>query len=213
VADRDTGQEGGASVGDMSAPGLAWSLGGAALVLLSLVSLACDPPHALGTKITSPPLLGTDGVLHGIAPGDSARFTVIVFFASHAPCQSAHDVRLRELYATYRPRGVDFLVVDSEASATLERDRDEAASRGYPFPIVLDRGSALAHRLDAAYATEAFVIDRFGDVRYHGGIDSDERVLHDDAKGFLRDALDDLLAGAPLRQEETKAPRCALRTW
>jgi hypothetical protein len=184
-----------------------------ALAILALAASACAPREMTWTKITSPPLPGTDGAAHGIEPSASAQFTVVVFFANHCPCQAAHDPRLRDLYTTYHPRGIDLLIVDSELGASVERDNTEVVNRGYPFPIVIDRGGVLAHRVGAEYATETFVLDRFGNVRYHGGIDSDKHALHDDATPYLQNALDDLLAGVPLRRVESKALGCALQTW
>jgi peroxiredoxin len=174
---------------------------------------ACAPPPIVNTRLTFPPLPGTDGAIHDLAPGRETRLTVLFFFADHCPCQAAHDARLRDLYTLYHPRGVDILGVDSELGANPERDRAEAIKRGYPFPILIDHGGALAHRVGAQYATEAIVVDAVGDIRYHGGIDSDKRTLHDDATPFLREALDDLLAAAPVRRTETEALGCALQTW
>jgi peroxiredoxin len=174
---------------------------------------ACARRDVVGTKLASDALPGTDGARHALQPTDGSRLTVLFFFADHCPCQAAHDARLRALYAAYHPQGVDVFAVDSEVGATPERDGAEAAKRAYPFPILVDRGGALAHRVGAEYATEAFVIDRSGAIRYHGGIDSDKRTLHDEATPFLRDALDDLLAERPLRRTESKALGCALQTW
>jgi peroxiredoxin len=174
---------------------------------------ACAP-HVVNTKLSFAPLPGTDGATHALAPtGGDARLTVLFFFADHCPCQAAHDGRLLDLYTRYHSRGVEILAVDSELGATPERDEAERIKRGYPFPILIDHGGALARRVDAQYATETIVVDPFGDIRYHGGIDSDKRTLHDDATPFLSDALDDLLANAPLRRTETKALGCALQTW
>jgi hypothetical protein len=79
--------------------------------------------------------------------------------------------------------------------------------------VLVDPGGVLARALGAEYATESFVLDAAGAVRYHGGLDSDRKQLHDDARPFLQDALDDLLAGKPLRTAESKALGCALQTW
>ena len=182
-------------------------------VLLVALTAACAPSGLLGTKLAASPLPGTDGATHALEPGEGTRLTVLVFFANHCPCQAAHDARLRDLYALYHPRGVNILAVDSEKDATAARDGAEAAKRAYPFPILLDHGGALAHRLGAEFATDVFILDRSGAVRYHGGIDTDMRDLHDDATPFLRDALDDLLAERPLRRAESKALGCALQTW
>jgi peroxiredoxin len=184
-----------------------------ALVTTCASLVSCVPPPSLGTKLDSTSFVGTDGSSHALQPDGASRLTVLVFFANHCPCQAAHDARLRELYARYHPQGVDVFAVDSEVSASLERDRAEALARAYPFPILIDSGGALARSVGAVYATETVVIDRSATIRYHGGIDSDKRDLHDSAVPFLRDALDDLLAGGSPRRPESKTFGCALQTF
>ncbi len=122
-----------------------------------------------------------------------------------------HDQRLRKVAEDYGRRGVRFLGVDSEVGATLERDRAEVERRRYPFPIVFDRGGELARTLGAEFAGYTLVLDRDGTIRYRGGIDSDRVRLRDDATPYLRDALDDLLAGRTPRLPESKPLGCALR--
>ena len=139
-----------------------------------------------------------------------ARLTVIVFYADHCPCFRVHEERIREIVRVYGPQGVKVLVVDSEVSATPAGDAQAASERGLPA-IALDPGARLADALDAEYATYTVVLDGAGKVRYRGGIDTDKNVLHDDASPFLKDALDDLLAGREPRVSEGKALGCALQ--
>jgi hypothetical protein len=140
-------------------------------------------------------------------------FTVLVFFSPSCHCLTAHDARLVALANEYAPRGVTFLMVDSEVRADEAFDRGEADRRRYPFPIVIDRGARVARRLGAEYASYSVVLDRQGHALYRGGIDSDRDHLHDDAAPYLRDALDDVLAGRPPRLAEGKTLGCSLQTW
>jgi hypothetical protein len=180
---------------------------------LFLALVGCRPP-SVGEHVSPLALHATDGALHSLPPTESeAKLTVLVFSAWHCPCQNVHDSRLGALYAHYHPQGVDFFPVDSEVSGSLPDDAAKAKERGYPFPVLLDPGAGLARTLRAEYATESFVIDRQGMVRYHGGIDSDRSRLHNDAVPLLANALDDLLTGRPLRAADTKALGCALQTW
>lgn len=146
-------------------------------------------------------------------PGDLSRskLTVLVFYADHCPCFRVHEDRIKELDKAYGPKGVRFLLVDSEVEASLERDTTSARERSLP-PIALDPGAKLADALGAQYATYTVVLDEAGHVRYRGGLDSDKNRLTDGAKPYLRDALDDLLAGKEPRVAEGKALGCALQT-
>jgi hypothetical protein len=177
-------------------------------VLLAMAACASPPPPR---AIPESQLPGTDGRAHPLVDR-SATLTVIEFFSAHCPCQTQHDERLRVLASAYGPRGVTFVAVDSEAGASLARDGREAAGRGYVYPILIDEEGAVARALHALYATYTLVVDREGRVLYAGGIDSDKNHLTSDPATYLRDALDDALAGRPLRQPEGKALGCALMT-
>jgi peroxiredoxin len=139
-----------------------------------------------------------------------ADFTVIEFFSAHCPCQRAHDARLRALYEAYAPRGVQFLAVDAETGASIERTSREASARRYPYPLLADPRGAAADALGAEFATYTVVVDRAARVRYAGGIDSDRSHLTGDAELYVRDALDDLLAGRAPRVPRGEALGCSL---
>jgi peroxiredoxin len=184
-----------------------------ALVLAFASALAgCGAPGRTAARVPDVTLAGSDGAAHQLAEiVRRAPFTVVVFFSADCPCQRAHDARLRELFAQYRPRGVEVVAVDAEATSTLASDREEAQARGYPFPILSDPEGAVADALGAVWATYAVVIDGSGRVRYRGGLDSDRTHLTDGAALWLRDALDRVLAGREPEPAETSSLGCALR--
>jgi hypothetical protein len=137
------------------------------------------------------------------------QFTVIVFYGATCPCFAAHRERLQKLAADLAPRGVGFAIVDSERHAPGEPPIPEAV--GPNLPVLRDEGGDLARRLGARYATESFVVDATGRVRYRGGIDSDRKVLNADTQPYLRRALASLLAGNPPALTTSKVLGCALR--
>lgn len=186
------------------------SVAAGAALLLALSSCASAPP-AYVPAWPALTVVDTSGAKTTL-PADLARskLTVLVFYAEHCPCFRVHEARLVELARTYERRGVRVLFVDSEASSNADGDARAAAERGLP-PIALDPGAKLADAVGAEYATYTVVLDARGRVRYRGGIDSDKDLLHDDATLFVRDAVDDLLAGREPRVAEGKALGCALQ--
>jgi hypothetical protein len=188
----------------------AFVLGATLCTLAALASCAPGPPAVVPAW---PPLTVVDTTgASTTLPADLARskLTVLVFYSEHCPCFRVHEERLVELAHRYGPRGVRVIFVDSEVSASAERDSRSASERGLPA-IALDRGAKLADAVGADYATYSVVLDPQGRVRYRGGIDSDKDRLHDDAQSFLRDAVEDLIAGREPRVAEGKALGCALQ--
>ncbi len=185
---------------------------------LGLVLLAACAP-AVAPASPTPPSTGIAGIVLRALDGTAVPFddalqkhpvTVVSFFSASCPCQRAHDARIKALAALEASRDVGFLVVDPERKTTPDEDAAEAHSRGYP--ILRDPAGALAARLGAEYATFSVVLDRAGRVLYRGGIDSDKTHLRDDATPFLANAVDDALAGRPVREPSTKSFGCVLET-
>jgi hypothetical protein len=137
------------------------------------------------------------------------KLTVVIFYAATCPCFSAHVERLRQLQAELGPRGVGFLVVDSERHGPREPPLPAEVAPG--LPLLRDESAVLAKRLGALYATESYILDPAGKVRYQGGVDSDRKYLRPDAQPYLRHALLKLLAGDAPELATSKALGCALR--
>jgi hypothetical protein len=137
------------------------------------------------------------------------RFTVVMFFSETCPCFAIHTERLRDLARELSPKGVDFVVVDSERHAAS--DPRPAAVAGTDLAILRDPGGRLARRLGAQYATESFVFDASSRLRYRGGIDDQRKHLGPNAKAHLHDALIHLLDNDAPAFVTAKALGCALR--
>jgi|SRR5580658_2316950 redoxin len=179
--------------------------------LFAFLLNGCVSSRPAVSRVPTLTIAGTDGRAHPLwADVSESALTVYVFFSAHCRCLAVHEPRLRALEESYAPRGVRFFFVDSEAGATVARDRVQAHARNYTFPILVDPGAAFADAMGAEYATYTVVVDRSGSIRYDGGIDSDRSHLRAGAQLFLRDALDDLLAGRAPRVAHGEALGCAL---
>ncbi len=181
---------------------LKWRRG--ALILAVAACSAAHHPTVVDIRFPS-----TEGGARSLID-PAARLTVVEFFSAHCPCQAKHDERLRGLAARYRAQGVAFVAVDSEADATLARDRREAVRRHYPYGILVDPTGKAAAALRANYATYCVLIDSSGAILYQGGIDSDRNRLHADATPYLADAIADAVFGRPIRVPVAKSLGCSL---
>lgn len=135
------------------------------------------------------------------ARASRSPLTVLVFFSPDCPVQKAHDARLRELVATYAPRGVSF------AAVVTARSGDVAAA---PMPVVEDPKAALANALGVDFSTHAIVLDRERRILYSGAIDSERTHLTSGAEPYLRNAIDAALAGRPVARPRTEPLGCPL---
>ena len=182
----------------------------AGALLFVAAALGCAAEST--ARVAPTTLHGTDGRGHALPdPNAETRYTVVLFLARGCEYVDLHAERLRALTVRLRVRGVAFYGVDPEVGAELEVHRETSQRLG--FPVLVDPGARLAKRLGARSSGYAVVLDPSGGVHYRGAIDSDRATLNDDAEPYLSNALDDLLAGRPVRRAETRALGCVLRTW
>jgi hypothetical protein len=136
--------------------------------------------------------------------------TVVVFISTVCPVSNSYNLRMKELYRVYAPKGVKFEFLNANQNESPAEVEDHARSVGFPFPVMRDSNNVMADRLGAEYTPESFVIDRQGVVRYHGRIDDAQnpaRVRQDS----LRLAIDAVLAGRDVPAPETKAFGCTIK--
>ena len=156
----------------------------------------------------------TDGSVVLLDPAVSAA-TVVVFTSNGCPYARAWHDRIQSVAREYGPRDVRVLQVVSnddadhpEDSADGMRARVTAGELAGPFLRDADQSAAQAY--GATATPEVFVLDRDGVVRYKGAPDGD----HDDPgqkAGWLREALDDVLAGREVARPLTSPAGCSIK--
>lgn len=180
------------------------------------ISIEEDHP-AVAIGDPAPPfagLLGTDGRRYGLGDFAGAAALVVVFSSNRCPTAKAYASRLRALQADYGPRGVQVVLLNSNAphlypDESYERMVERAAEDGYTFPYLVDEGQRAARAWGPTCTFHAFLLDRRRRLRYEGRFDNarlaDRVTSHD-----LRNALDDVLAGREVRLAQTRAFGCSL---
>jgi peroxiredoxin len=129
---------------------------------------------------------------------------VVIFRSTLCPYSNFYNELLKNMTAEYGRKGVLFVAVHSDRWETEDEIRAHAARFGHTFPIIRDPDGRLARLLDARRTPEAFLLDGEGKLRYHG------RVAAKVGTPDLRNALDALLAGRPIKPAVTKAFGCAI---
>jgi peroxiredoxin len=129
---------------------------------------------------------------------------VVLFLSTSCAYSNYYNDLIRDLAAEFAKRRVLFVGVNSGNGEALEDVRAHAREHGHTFDIIKDPESRIAELLDARFAPEAFLLDSFGMLRYHGRIAS--KISSPD----LKSAVDAFLAGQPVRPAETRAFGCAI---
>lgn len=149
--------------------------------------------------------------LHGFA---GKRAVVLVFLGADCPLANLYAPRLVEFDREYRPKGVAFVGINSNARESEAQAAEQVRKLGIEFPVVKDTGNVLADLALVERTPEVLVLDGEGKIRYRGAIDDQyaqggarkPRPAHQ----YAKDALDAILDGRTIEVAATPASGCLI---
>jgi peroxiredoxin len=169
---------------------------------------------AVGERAPHVALPEPGGVEVRLEPDQHAA-SVVVFTAGGCPFALAWHDRIQRVARDYADRGVAVLQIvpgdetdHPEDSVAAMAHRVAAGELAGPY--LRDVEQSVARAYGATATPEVFVLDREGVVRYHGAPDGDHDDPAQDA-AWLREALDDVLAGRPVARPLTSPAGCSIK--
>lgn len=159
-------------------------------------------------------LQGTDGKRHSLQSFHEPVL-VVVFTCNHCPYAVAYEDRLVAMQRDYAARGVRFVAINSNDDKSHPEDSfprmvERAKQKGFNFPYVRDADQKVVEAYGAVCTPHVFAFDSERRLRYRGRID-DSKDPEQVKRGDLRDALDDLVAGRPVRVPDTRPFGCSIK--
>lgn len=170
------------------------------------------PNEKLGAKI-EPKLVDPDGKPVGFASLAGKQGTVVVFLSFECPNSNGYTPTLLELHKEFSSKGIAFVAI-AENDLTAAELKAKVAEFKLPFPVFVDAKQTIADAFKAHTTPEAFVLDQHSMMRYRGRIDNlynarlkaNPKVTEHD----LRNALNNVVAGEPVKTPVTKAIGCPI---
>jgi AhpC/TSA family len=146
---------------------------------------------------------------------------VLEWSSSSCPYAKAQYVsgRMQELQKWSTENGIVWLTILSSGKSRsdyLEPTKADAFNKargGVPSALLIDASGDMGHAYGALVANHMFIVDRAGVLVYAGGIDDGEtmdtkKVLR--ARSYVRPALEDVLAGRPVKRGTTDPAGCSI---
>jgi hypothetical protein len=183
----------------------------ARMIALALVALLASGP-VLAQRVDNFRLLDHQGRSHELYYHGDAGAVVIMIQGNGCPIVRNAIGDFQALQRAYADKGVRFFMLN----ANLQDDRasiaQESTEFGIDIPILIDEGQLVGEALGVVRTAEVFVIDPRGwQLKYRGPMH--DRITYQTQKAeasahYLADALDAVLAGAPVAQAEREAVGC-----
>ena len=170
----------------------------------------------LGAPAPDFQLPATDGRTYALADFAEAPVLVVFFTCNHCPYVIASDETTRATVEKYQPRGVRFVVINSNSRHTYAEDDfphmvRRMAEHRFPWVYLRDETQQVALAYGALRTPHFYVFDAARRLVYTGrGLDNPREP----AKATINDlenALDDVLAGRPVRVPQTNPIGCNVK--
>src|SRR5712671_4575780 len=142
---------------------------------------------------------------------------LVMFICHHCPFVKHVAAELAQLGRDYAPKGVGIVAISSNDPAVSADDSPEglqtmAAKLGLNFPVCYDETQAVAKSYAAACTPEFYLFDQDRKLVYRGQLDDSRPTNGKPVTGAdLRAAIDALLAGRPLSQEQRPSLGCNIK--
>ena len=170
----------------------------------------------LGTSAPAFELQDPEGKLHRLNDAAESPVVLIAFICNHCPFVKHLANEFAALSTEYAPRGVaTFAIMPNDVDAYPDdapiHMAEEARMRTYEFPYLHDSDQSIAKAYQATCTPDFFVYGPERTLVYRGQFD-DSRPDFGTADGKdLRDALDDALAGRPVRATQKPSLGCNIK--
>ncbi len=159
-------------------------------------------------------LLDHTGASHELYYHDDRSAVVFMVQGNGCPIVRNAMPRYRELRDMYAGRGVQFFLLNSNLQDNRKTVAREAEAFGYDIPILLDDTQIIGESLDLVRTGEVFVLDpKTWSVVYHGALDDRltyEKQKQEAGEHYLKNAIDDVLAGRPVAVPATDPVGCLI---
>jgi len=172
----------------------------------------------LGTK-------APDFVLPDVVTGRSVslatfgerRALLVMFICRHCPYVKHVQTELVRLGQDYRAKDIGIVAISSNDASEYPDDgpaslKQMAQELGFTFPLCHDESQAVAIAYAAACTPDFFLFDRERKLAYRGQLDDSRPGNGKPLDGRdLRAAIEALLAGEPVKQEQRASVGCNIK--
>ena len=153
------------------------------------------------TSLNAPPKQ-----VRSFSPG--TKGTVLIFVSSLCPCTDAHRQMVESILNQTNTKGINFYLVFSNKGESTDFIEYFYRSIKWDIPYILDTSGILLNKYKATHTPQAFVLSPQKKILYRGPIDDSNLNQGRVDKAYLKNALQDVLAGRAVKTPEVAGTGC-----
>jgi peroxiredoxin len=171
----------------------------------------------LGTPAPAFSLPDPSGALHSLDAAAGSQAYLVMFICNHCPFVIHVADELARLGRDCQAKEVAVFAINSNDARNYPTDGPEpmrkvSAERGYTFPYLIDADQDVAKAYHAACTPDFFLFDAGRRLVYRGQLDGSRPGNSVPVDGEdLRRAIDAVLAGEPVPEEQVPSIGCSIK--
>lgn len=189
------------------------------ILILGALSLSAQP-IAVGSIAPDFSLKNIDGTTVSLSDYENEKGVMVIFSCNPCPYVIAYEDRMIALHNEFAPQGFPVVFINpndpiQQPADDVERMRERAQEKGYPFPYLVDEGQHIYPAYGATRTPEVFLLENNGDgtfvVRYTGTVDDNYQDAAAAQVPYAANAVRALLAGEEPNPATTVAIGCGIK--
>lgn len=161
-------------------------------------------------------LEGIDGRQYSLNSFADKNALIIIFSCNHCPYVQAYEGRVKQIQEDYSNKRVSVVAINSNEDLnypddSFENMKKRAAEQKFNFLYLRDEDQTVARAYDATHTPEIFLFDKNRKLAFHGKIDDNWQEPDKVQNHYLKNALDELLAGKDISVPETFTIGCTIK--
>lgn len=170
----------------------------------------------IGSQAPDFELIATDGKKYSLNSFSDNEALIVIFSCNHCPYVQAYEDRIKEIQEDYGTQGVAVVAINPNEDVnypddSFENMKKRSSEKKFNFPYLRDEDQSVARAYDATHTPEIFLFDKKRKLAFHGKIDDNWQEPNKVQNHYLRDALDELLAGKEISVPETFTIGCTIK--
>ena len=170
----------------------------------------------IGSSAPGFDLPNIDGKRYSLNSFTDKKALIVIFSCNHCPYVQAYEGRIKQIQDDYKDKGVTVVAINSNEDKnypddSFENMKKRAADQKFNFLYLRDEDQSVARAYDATHTPEIFLFDKERELAFHGKIDDNWQEPNKVQNHYLKNALDELLAGKEISVPETFTIGCTIK--
>lgn len=176
--------------------------------------------YKVGDIATDFSLKNIDGNLVSLSDFKNAKGYIVIFTCNTCPYSVEYEKRIEALNKKYASNGYPVIAImpnnpEIQKGDSMEAMKSRAKARGFTFPYLMDEGQKIYPQYGATKTPQVYVLQKTSNgnqVKYIGAIDDNYQDAAAVQSKYVENAVDALLSGKEIKEKETRAIGCSIKS-